>query len=539
MALNSAYFQPFSFSDPTSPSYDPSTDEDLDWMQYAGRSAYAAKGGGRPQGAKPLPTSGSAQQKTQTALVPQPAYLNPPPSASSSAYLNNTLNVAQDYLNGVQQPNPGGGAVTSRVVGGNAGGGNQAEYLAALNALPEMQASKTAAQEIARRRAAGQAPRESDARLMQQASDMQILAAQRLQLMRPDLFKQQQPESLSADGKYVQRNGRWYRFEGAVPEPFDPKKTIRDANNVVGTLAEGPGGSAEFKPVLVPGGGIGPSPDGGRPAGVLTSSDYTDAQKTAAELEAKRQEIGWTGDQQARVAGINVAGNQSVARINSQSRVDVAGLRARDKGGMAEIENARKQVHDIENALANTERERNAANALLAKAKKDAEPEMNQLAWAQKNGDPAKIEEARKRLVAKLGTDPEADIKRHDATIAALTAKKATWEANLGRAWDRHWSNVERLSSAPSSDDGLPSPGTSGDRTDKPVPKPSQIKPPPADASSKISTTQAPDTNGGAKPRNRVLKGAKDKQGRTGTLTLAPDGVTVISFVPDGPVDGA
>ena len=506
MALNSAYFQPFSFGgDDTSPSYDPSTDDELDWMQYAGRNAYAAKGGGRPQGARPLPTSGSAQQKTQTALVPQPAddYLNPPPSASSSAYLNNTLNIAQDYLNGVQQPNPGGGAVTSRVVGGG-DGGHQAEYLAALNALPEWQTANAAAEFLKARSGKYTDPRVVENKLAL-ISQNRALAGQRLQAERPDLFKQQQPEQLSGDGKYVQRNGRW--------EPnfyYTPEMKPVGRENLV------PDGSGGWKvPMASTSGQVTVQ---GLPGVIGSRSAEQEAvdkrQLEQQKLEGEFKRTKYTADSSAGAqkytADSNLAGRKYTAD--------------HPRPAASKNDDYTKLQKDLDTERKNRDSLQKQRAQMLATVKDDDD------------------------MVATLENKPGADpamIDRLKRTRAAKLAANSTWGTTndaYTKSMERIVSiqeSMDRLRETPQSGDGLPSPGTSGDRTDAPVPKPSQIKPPPADASSKISTTQAPDTNGGAKPRNRVLKGAKDKQGRTGTLTLAPDGKTVISFVPDGPVDGA
>lgn len=496
MPVNSAYFQPFSFGggdDPTAPSYDPSTDEDLDWMQYAGRGAAFGRGGnrGRTGGssrATQPPTSGSVNQATQTALVPQPNeaatsgatfgdtavrgdYLNPGPIASSAGYYDSNpilKQVREDYLGEQPQPNPGGGAVTSRVVGG---GNVQSDYQRALESLPEIRTARAESEWVeANRGKVNPAVLNAHAAM---AERLRISGGQRLQMEQPELFRQRAADvPVPSMPGWVIRDGRLQKIEGwrAPVKPVSASDVLTGSDGKGRLPLADDEGNVQVREL--------PGVDG-----MLTPSG-----KMERELQNKRQEIGWTGDQQARVAGINVAGNQAVARINSQSRVDVAGLRARDKGGMAEVENARKQVHDMENALANTERERTASNAALAKARKDAGFELRQLAVAESKGDPARIEAARRELIAKLGSDPESDVKRHDATIADLKTKKAEWEANLGKAWERHWSNVERLASAPSSDDGLPGPGTSGDRTDRPVPKPSQIKPEAPDPSSKVAT---------------------------------------------------
>lgn len=524
MALNSAYFQPFSFGgDDTSPSYDPSTDDELDWMQYAGRNAYAAKGGGRPQGARPLPTSGSAQQKTQTALVPQPAddYLNPPPSASSSAYLNNTLNVAQDYLNGVQQPNPGGGAVTSRIVGGG-DGGHQAEYLAALNALPEWQTANAAADFLKARSGKYTDPRVVENKLAL-ISQNRALAGQRLQAERPDLFKQRQPDTLvGAKGEYmIGEDGRlrpnpYYRPE-AKPVPQGELAPTGRGTYALPTVNAY--GDVDLKEL--PG---------------MTGS-MSPEQKAAADLEAERRKISLTGDQNVRVANVQGANALGVEGLRGKTAVQVATITGGDRVEAARVRSGRNDEYSKLQKDLDTER----------KNRDSLQKQRAQMLATVKDDD---------AMIATLENKPGADpalLDRLKRTRAAKLAANSTW-GTTNDAYTKSMERIvgiqesmDRLRETPRSDDGLPSPGTSGDRTDAPVPKPSQIKPEAPDPASKVASPRrdvvpppAQQTNGAAAgyPDAGQIQRAVARMRTSGEAGLKVKGTNYV-IQPDGSVTTA
>lgn len=450
MAVNAAYFQPFSFGNDMSPSYDPSTDDDLDWMQYAGRNAYAARQGGRAQGAKPLPTSGSAQQKTQTALVPQPAYLSEPPSASSSAYLNNTLNIAQDYLNGVQQPDPGGGAVTSRVAGD---GGHQAEYLAALNALPEWQTANAAAEFLKARSGKYTDPRVVENKLAL-ISQNRALAGQRLQAERPDLFKQQQPEQLSGDGRMIQRNGRW------EPNPYyTPEMKPVGRENLV------PDGSGGWKiPMASTSGQV-------TVQGLTGVTGSRSAEQEAADKRQLEQEKLQGEFKRAKYTADSSAGAQKyTADSNLAGRQYTAD---HPRPAASKNDDYTKLQRDLDTERKNRDSLQKQRAQMLASVKDDDD------------------------IIASLEGSPNPNLdllERTRKTRAAKLAANSAWGTTndaYTRSMERIVSiqeSMDRLRAAPPSDDGLPSPGTSGDRTDRPVPRPSQIKPEAPDPSSKVAT---------------------------------------------------
>lgn len=288
------------------------------------------------------------------------ASVQPTPAAPSADYLNSTLAVAQDYLNGnaVTPKDNGPRVQPSGAVGSNVSFGMNPEYLADVQGDPllkQAQALRTQAATTPSSRIfnADWTNRTRIAPLLERAAMLESQAEQSRRIRHPEWYQVQQSDVPvpGTEGRYVIRNGRQVQSEAWRPDPskpLDPKYASVDANGVVRYTYLDEHGAPMAREVAVPNAAPGPSPDGGHPAAPLIDPSRQQALEDANRKAALEREL----------KGMETSTQRAVAAGHDATNIEVARLGLPSKQEKERADQLNKDLLRIQNDLALNERER-------------------------------------------------------------------------------------------------------------------------------------------------------------------------------------